>query len=222
MTDPRDDPARLERDLYSAYWPLPVSRAIPAAVLGIVITFSPNHSASFGLSVFGVFALVSGALTMVIVRRRFELSPLSRVLVASGAVTVAGGAVALASALLTAPVGVSSLLVVVAAWAAASGALDAYVGLRARRSHPASTDWIVTGVLTLALAVVLIGIPPGFRQEFVGEQSVSGALDAAVVAVGVIGAWAILVAVFLAIAGLSAKWHPRETLTGSVPAEEPR
>ena len=46
----------------AAYWPVAVLRAIPAAVLGLVITFAADHSAGLGLVSFGVFALVSGVL----------------------------------------------------------------------------------------------------------------------------------------------------------------
>ncbi|WIB36300.1 hypothetical protein [Curtobacterium sp. MCJR17_043] len=56
MSHSVDDAAQRAR-----YWPVPVLRAVPAAVIAMVITFSPNHSAGFGLVLFGVFALVDGA-----------------------------------------------------------------------------------------------------------------------------------------------------------------
>ena len=41
-------------------WVAPLARALPALVLGLVITFSQDHSARLGLTGFGVFAVVTG------------------------------------------------------------------------------------------------------------------------------------------------------------------
>ena len=48
------------------YWTVPVARAIVAFVPAAVITFNADHSAEFGLLVFGAFAVVSGLVTGVL------------------------------------------------------------------------------------------------------------------------------------------------------------
>ena len=44
----------------AAYWPMPIARAVPAAGLALVITFSADHSARFGLITFGIFGIIAG------------------------------------------------------------------------------------------------------------------------------------------------------------------
>ena len=55
MSDSVDDSGQRAR-----YWPIPVLRAVPAAIVAIVITFSSNHAAGYGLLLFGGFATVDG------------------------------------------------------------------------------------------------------------------------------------------------------------------
>lgn len=185
----------------AAYWPLPVARALPAAAAAVVITFSADHSATFGLTVFGAFAILSGLVVAVLGWSRIPAG-LRGILVAQGVVSVLLGAFSLT--LRTG--GVASLFLVVSSWAAITGALELYLGLRTRRRHAASADWIAGGVLTAALAIVFVLIPPEFTQQFTGPDEVPRVLDSAVVAVGLLGAYAAIMAVYLAIAGLSAKW----------------
>ena len=40
------------------FWPVPIVRAVPAILVGLVITFSADHTALFGLLAFGGFAVV--------------------------------------------------------------------------------------------------------------------------------------------------------------------
>lgn len=166
------------------YWLVPVLRAIPAAVVGLIITFTEDHSSRVGLIAFGVFALVSG----VIVLGGVRLAPADRVLrgvfVAQGVIAVAAGA----AALLLWGAGIGVLLLVVTVYAAFTGALEAYAGLRARGFGPAR-DWLTVGAYTAVAAVVFVLIPPD-----------------SILATGLVGAYGIILGVFLVIAGLSLKW----------------
>ena len=45
-------------------WVAPLARAVPALVLGLVITFSQDHSAAFGIVGFGAFAVVTSAVLL--------------------------------------------------------------------------------------------------------------------------------------------------------------
>jgi hypothetical protein len=59
----------------ASYWPIPLARAIVLIATALVITFSQDHSATLGLTVFGAFAIVTGvifALAAILVHRGAE------------------------------------------------------------------------------------------------------------------------------------------------------
>ena len=60
-------------------------------------------------------------------------------------------------------------------------------------------------------------MPPGLHQNIRTAEGTTGVLDASVVAVGILGAYAAILAVYLLIAGFSAKWG-----TQSVAAAQPQ
>ncbi|HEY5222536.1 MAG TPA: DUF308 domain-containing protein [Microbacteriaceae bacterium] len=168
------------------YWLVPLGRAIAALIVGAVITFNANHSAVTGLTVFGAFALVSGVIT-----GAGALALADRVVrplfLAQGIFGVVAGAVALALGLSGAGLGV--LLFVVSVWSALTGFSELYCGLRVRGKLVAGRDWLVIGVLTAVLAIVFLLIPAD-----------------AVLAVGLFGAYAVVIGVYLAIGAFSLKW----------------
>lgn len=194
----------------AAYWALPLARAVPAAGLAIIITFSADHSATFGLTVFGAFALVTGLVVGILGRWRLAVGLRSIVMVQAVVSILLG-----VFSLVLSGGGVTSFFLVVSAWAGITGALELYLGLRTRGRHAASADWVAGGALTAILALVFVLIPPEFAQNFVGPDEVPRVLDAAVVAVGLLGAYAAIMAVYLAIAGLSAKWGTQKATNTS-------
>lgn len=186
----------------AAYWPIPLVRAIPAGVLAIVITFSADHSARLGLLSFGGFAVTTGVAVALLAWMRLRGVAARPYLVASGAISVALGVLAFA----VTDGGIPALLLVLTAWAVLTGALELYIGVRARRRHAASTDWITVGAITLLAGAVFALLPPDVADEFTNADKTTGVLDSAVIAVGLLGAYAAIILVFLAIAGFSAKW----------------
>ncbi|MES2093360.1 MAG: hypothetical protein V4531_06050 [Actinomycetota bacterium] len=206
LTSPSTAPG-VESAQRATYWPVPIARAVPTAGLALVITFSSDHSASFGLVVFGVFGIVSGIVSGVGAWLRLAGSRVRAFLVAQAMVTVVAGLVAL---LLTGANSSGSevrfLFFTITIFAAVTGFLELYSGLRSRRRFVASGDWMVMGTITVALALAFILIPLDYRQNYSGPDQVKRVLDASVVAVGVLGAWAAIATLFLVIAGLSAKW----------------
>jgi len=90
--------------------------------------------------------------------------------------------------------GLALLLLLVGGYAVLAGALELVWGIRHRDRSPLARDAVVIGIGTLALAVVL---------ALVGDP---------VSAVGFFGAWAVMLGVFLLIAGFS--------LTSTTPAKE--
>lgn len=205
-----DDPAAARR-----YWPVPLLRAVPALALGLVVTFSADHSPRFGLLAFGVAALVGGLVLALGSWRSLDEASSRGLGVVQGVVGVVAGVVALV--LLDG--GLPALVGVVSAWALLTGALELVTGLRRRRRSPMSRDWTTVGALTLALAVVFLVVPPDYAAPLGGIEQISGELTASVVLVGVLGAHGALVGVFLVIAGLSLKWQPSSAAAAGTTAD---
>lgn len=192
-------------------WIAPLLRAVPAIALAVVVTFSADHSSTLGLVTFGAFAALSGAVIVVFALRGEE--GIGRTLsLVQGALGVVAGVAALA----VTGGGVSYLVFLVSAWAAVTGFVELYLGLRARRSTSAdakamSRDLIFAGGLTVVLAIVVLLVPPGFSQPFTGPDGVARELTASVIIVGVMGAYWAVLGVFLVIAALSLKWADAPT-----------
>lgn len=186
------------------YWPVPLLRAVPLLAVGLVTTFTLDHSPRVGLLGLGAAALGSGLVLALGSWRRLD-DPSSRSLqVAQGAVGVVVGA----AALLLADGGLPLLVGLVVAWALLTGVLELVAGLRRRRRTPLARDWSTVGVLTLLLAVVFLVVPPDYSRQLGGIEQVSGVLTSSTVLVGVLGAYGVLVGVFLVIAALSLRWQP--------------
>lgn len=179
-------------------WVAPLARAVPALVLGLVITFSQDHSAPFGLVGFGVFAVVTAAVLLAS-GLRADRGARGLVLL-QGVVTAVAGVAAL-----VAPAGgLGYLVLVVSAWAIVAGALEAVNGIRFRRGRIAARDWLVTGVLTVLLGLAFLLVPQTFSDPYAiedeGEVVFAGTVTAEILLVGILGAWAIIAGVQLAIA----------------------
>jgi len=208
----------------AAYWPMPIARAVPAAGLALVITFSADHSAQFGLTAFGVFGVVAGLVLAALAWLRLAGSRVRPYFLTQAAVTFAAGLLALlVRGGHTSSSEVRFLFLVLTIFAAVTGFLELYSGVRSRRRFAASGDWIAVGALTVLAALAFVLIPPDYRQNYAGPDQVKRVLDASVVAVGALGAWAAITTVFLTIAGLSAKWGTQaavSSVTSAEPTEE--
>ncbi|GAA1827061.1 hypothetical protein GCM10009750_08160 [Agromyces salentinus] len=166
------------------YWVVPVVRGLLALLPAVAITFSQDHSAGLGLLVFGAWAVVSG-LVVGALSLRFVTDRVIRSLFAvSAVVTVAAGLLAL-----TVPGGLPFLLFLVSTWAAVTGFIELYAGLRSRGRTSVARDWIAAGAFTAILAIVFLLLPPD-----------------TVTAVGFIGAYLVILGVYLVIGGFSSKW----------------
>lgn len=167
----------------SRYWVVPAVRALVALAAAAVITFTrDDHTAQFGLVVFGAFAVLDGLATSVL-SLLFASKGITRTLFAvQGCIGILAGVFALA--LNTSGLGL--YLYVVTVWAALTGFLELYCGIRGRRRDTAARDWLITGALTAILALVLLFAPAD-----------------AVLAIGLFGAWAVIVGVFQGIGAAS-------------------
>lgn len=204
-------------------WHVQLARAIFAGIAAVMITFSPDHSAEVGLAVFSGFALATGIVMLVAaglvypVRRKWPAVLLGIASVAAG---MAGGLPPVRSTIL--------FFVLVIAWAFAAGLIETISGWRALRAAkrgelalgPASEarDAVVVGVVTLVLAVALLLVPVGFSLDYtVAEAGQTYTLTGIILAVGIFGGYAAIVAVYLAIAGFS----PRKPQPLPASAETP-
>ncbi len=184
-----------------AYWPVPLARAVPAGILGLYITFSADHSARLGLVLFGAFALASGVV-LLLLRDRFVDRVVRSDFVVQGVLAALLGALTLAFN----GGGLGLLLLVLPAFMAITGFLELYSGLRSRR-HAAGSDLIgardmlAVGAFTAVMALVFLMIP----QD-------------PVLAIGLLGAYCILLCVYLAIGSLSIKWGTQNLRVADAPA----
>jgi uncharacterized membrane protein HdeD (DUF308 family) len=189
----------------SRYWPWVLLRAIPAIALAIVITFSQDHSTRLGFVTFGIFAALSGIAVLAGAVRGLDAGVVRWTFAAQGAIGVLAGV----TALLSSGGGTGFLIFVVSAWAALTGFLELYSGLRSRRRLDSARDWLFAGGLTVLLAVAVLLVPADYAQLFTGPDRVERSLTASIVLVGLLGAYDALLGVYLVIAGLSLKWAGR-------------
>jgi uncharacterized membrane protein HdeD (DUF308 family) len=166
------------------YWVVPVVRGLLALIPAAVITFSQNHSPELGLLVFGAWAIVSGLVVGALSLRLLDARGIRSLFVVNAVVTVTAGLLAV-----SVPGGLPFLLYLVSVWAAVTGFVELYAGLRSRGRTPAARDWIAVGGFTAVLAIVFLLLP----------------LDA-VTAVGLVGGYLVILGVYLVIGGFSLKW----------------
>lgn len=191
------------------FWVLHIVRAVLFGLVAVFTTFALDHSPQMGLLTFGVFAVVAGITVGALSFRSVDDGPTRRLVIAQSAVSIIAGAVAL---VLNAT-GLGTYLLTVSIWAGMTGLLELYTGYRLARRSPLSRDLLIAGALTALLAVVFVLLPPDYQQSSGGINDAPLTLTSSVIAVGVFGAYAAVMAVFLAIGGLSLKWQKDENVS---------
>ncbi len=185
-----------------AVWPFVIARAVPALVLGVLITFTAQHSPLLGLVSLGIFGLSTGAIVVVSIVRGPRPDSTRPVAIAQAVVLLLVGAVSLA----VPGAGLEYLVLVITAFAVITGFAELYLGLRQGRGRGERRDGVFLGSLTVLLALAVLVVPPGFTQSTVGGDGITRELTASVIIVGLLGAYWIVIGVYLVIAGLSLKW----------------
>ncbi|MEO6534083.1 MAG: DUF308 domain-containing protein [Pseudolysinimonas sp.] len=192
----------------------PALRAAVALSVGLAITFTSAHSATFGLVAFGLFAIVEGAIIAAGALGDRAERRARGLFIAQGVLTVIAGV----AALVLPGGGVHYFVWVVSAWAVVTGAIELVSGIRARGRGPAARDGVILGCLTLILALAFLVVPPDYSQRLGGIEQIKGELTASVMLVGIFGAWAIVTAVLLGIAavsGMSPRHRAEPTVGGT-------
>lgn len=195
-------PAAPAHEQMNRYWTVPIGRAVVAFIAAVIITFAADHSALLGLVVFGGFAILTGLAVGLFSWRTLPPSVLRTVFAVSGIVSVVLGVLAL----VLRQGGLGWFLALVSAWAAITGFIELYAGLRVRRRETISRDWLAIGGLTAVLAIVFLLVPPDIAQHFRGPDNVDRSLTSSVILVGAFGAYCAIVCVYQAIGGLSLRW----------------
>jgi uncharacterized membrane protein HdeD (DUF308 family) len=173
-------------------------RALFAAASALMITFSSDHSAEIGFAVFGGFAAASGFILILGAWQSVPAGsrwPFILLAVIDLLAAVASGVPTWRTD--------GAFFVVVIIWAAASGLVELIAGLRARRTDPTAKDSITVGALGLVLAVILLIIPANYSLQYSVDGAGALTLSGIILAVGMVGGYTAIVAVFLAIAGFS-------------------
>jgi len=183
-----------------------VLRAVPAAVVALVITFSADHSAYLGLIALGTFAVVTGVIVVVgAVRGAYPRGPFGL----QGGLLIVGGTVALVFN----DAGLPFLLVLTSVLLGVTGVIELVTGLRSRVQVAGAHDWIFMGGFSTLFAAAVLLVP----TDLVDVISIPGKdvppLTASTMVVGLLGAYAAIAAVYLVIAGLSLKWAPQASVT---------
>lgn len=200
-----------------------LARAAFAALAAIMITFSPDHSAVVGMSVFSGWAI---ATSLVFFLAIWLVYPAGQrwPFVLMGIVTVLAGMVGGITTWRTTAV----FFAVVIVWALLAGTIETASGARARRAlrdsddvqaRGEARDSLAVGILTLLLGVGLLLVPTQYAlRYYIEEAGQSFTLTGITIGVGVFGAYAAIVAVYLAIAGLSPRKSSAEPSVESAPA----
>lgn len=191
-------------------WVAMLVRAVPAVVTALVITFTQDHNAAFGYTVFGAFALATGVLI------GFEAIGIpghpTRALTFTRAIisALAGGSALVFGVVphLATPAG---FIWHVAGWAAVTGLIELTSGIVARRYPLFSREVLISGALTLLLAILVAIVPPELNESYGGLESIDGALTASMQSVGYVGAYAAILAMLLIIEALTLRGLSRRT-----------
>ncbi|QIG39013.1 acyl-CoA synthetase [Microbacterium sp. 4R-513] len=185
-----------------------LARAVFAALAAVMITFSPDHSAAVGMSVFSGWAIATSIVFFVSIwlvypsGQRWPSVLLGIVTVIAG---MAGGVTAWRTTLV--------FFIAVIAWALLAGTIETVAGARARRALRDSADAqargeardaLTIGIITIVLGLGLLFVPTQYALNYyIEDAGRSFTLTGITIGVGIFGGYAAIIAVYLAIAGFS-------------------
>lgn len=191
-----------------------LGRAFFAAIAAVMITFSPDHSAELGLSVFSGYAIATG---LVLLLGAWLAYPAGHrgLPILLGILNAAAGMIAGIPPLR----GTTMFFALVISWALIVGLIEGIAGWRAlRRAERTSAaraearDAIWTGGLGVVLGLALLFVPAQYALNYyIEEAGRDFTLTGITIAVGLFGFYVAFVAVNLGIAAFSPRREPVET-----------
>ncbi|KAB1652622.1 hypothetical protein F8O01_16440 [Pseudoclavibacter chungangensis] len=179
-------------------WGSMLARAAIAAVIALVIAFTPGHTLTFDLVAFGVLTLGSGVV-VVLGTRRARALPGRASVITRGLLSLVVGLVAIMLAALPDARSTATLIWLVAGWAILAGGLWVLTAWQARPARVLARESVLIGPITLVLGVLVALVPPDLYQEYGGLEQVEGAMTATIQIGGLVGGYAAILAVLLAV-----------------------
>ncbi len=185
---------------------LQLARAVFAVIAAVMITFSPDHSASVGLAVFSGFAIASALVMLLAAWLVFPGGERAVPLTLGVLSAIAGMAAGIPTLRST-----TLFFVIVIAWALITGLIEGIAGLRRMRRAPRGSlarsearDGLTVGAVGVLLALGLLLVPTQYAlRYYIEDAGQSFTLTGITIGVGLLGAYAAIVGVYLAIAGFS-------------------
>jgi uncharacterized membrane protein HdeD (DUF308 family) len=161
---------------WTAFWGTVALRGGAAIILGIIAFALPGVTLAAIVLLFGVYALIDGALALMAAVRELRNHGRWGVMAVEGVIGIAAGVIAL----LWPAIGALALTLLVAAWALSTGVLQIIMAIRLRRVISGEWLLLIGGVLSAALAI-LVALFPG-----VGALAIIWWIGAYALAYGVI------------------------------------
>lgn len=189
---------------------LQLVRALFAAMAAVMITFSPDHSAAVGLSVFSGFAMATAIVELLSAWLVYG-SGRRRLPILLGTLTLIAGIVSSIPVLRT----TEAFFVIVISWALVTGVVEAIAGARGVRASDRGSaarsearDALTVGIVGVLLALGTLAVQPAYALQYSIEEAGSFTLTGITIAVGLFGGYAAIIAVYLGIAGFSPRREP--------------
>ena len=184
-------------------WWVPAIRGVAAIIFGLLVLFAPGIGLVMLITLFGVYALVDGGFNLVLAARRGRAGLTWGWFVFEGLVSIAAGVVTFVWPGIT----TLWLLFMIAGWAIVTGVAEIAAAIRLRKQIRGELFLGLTGLLSIALGVLLIVFPS------------AGALAMVLW----IGAYAVifgglLVALGFRLRSLQRRDEHHDVPTGSIPA----
>ena len=167
------------------YYAVSALRSLILIITGLVITFTPGHTAQFGLVALGILGIVT-AVGLGLAALGLSTAKTGRGLhLWQSLVSLVVGALVLALQ----EAGMILLLWALVFWAVLVGVAELFFGARLAAGDALRRDWMTQGGMTVVLAVVVLFQPAD-----------------SVAVVGFLGAWAIVQGVYMAIASVALRF----------------
>jgi uncharacterized membrane protein HdeD (DUF308 family) len=148
----------LDVETLARNWWLVLLRGVAGIIFGLGTLFAPGISLLVLVLFFGAYAFVDGILALVSVLRRRGTSDPWWWLLLEGLAGIAAGVVTL----LWPGISALALLYVIAAWALVTGGFEIAAAIRLRKVLTDEWLFVLSGILSVALGVLLILFPgPG-------------------------------------------------------------
>ncbi|MGO2110401.1 MAG: HdeD family acid-resistance protein [Pseudoclavibacter sp.] len=197
-------------------WVAMLVRALPAAVVALIVTFTQEYTPSFSFVALGAFALASGVLI------GFEaigipFHPARALTFARSIVSAIAGGAALVFGVVPHLATVTGFIWHVSIWAIVTGLLELLAAWQVRRLPLFAREVLISGALTLLFGIVIALVPPDLDADYGGLEQIEGSLTATVQSTGFLGAYAAVLAVLLIIEGLTLRGIARRAAGGDPP-----